>query len=91
MEPACSNIVVQRTVNDHTSYMIRVRTKFKMDGEISEHWLLASMRDFKTPTQYPNMGDYKGRTWLSPLAAYPSTGGTIISEGSHAPEHHAHV
>ena len=38
MEPACSNIAVQRTVNDHTSYMIRVRTKFKMGGEISEHW-----------------------------------------------------
>ena len=38
MEPACSNIVVQRIVNDHTSYMIRVRTKFKMDEEISEHW-----------------------------------------------------
>ena len=38
MEPACSNIAVQRIVNDHISYMIRVRTKFKMDGEISEHW-----------------------------------------------------
>ena len=38
MEPAYSNIVKQRIVNDHTSYMIRARTKFKMDGEISEHW-----------------------------------------------------
>ena len=38
LEPACSNIAVQRTVNDHISYMIRVRTKFKMDGEIFEHW-----------------------------------------------------
>ena len=38
MDPSCSNIAVQRTVNDHTSYIIRVRTKFKMDGEISEHW-----------------------------------------------------
>ena len=38
MELACSNIVMQRTVNDHTSYMIRVRAKFKMDGEISKHW-----------------------------------------------------
>ena len=35
--------------------------------------MLASARDFKTPTQYPNMGDYKGRTGLSPPAAYPST------------------
>jgi hypothetical protein len=38
VEPACSNIAVQRTVNDHTSYMTRVRTKFKMDGEIFGHW-----------------------------------------------------
>jgi hypothetical protein len=38
VEPACSNIAVQRTIDDHASYMIRVRAKFKMDGEISEHW-----------------------------------------------------
>jgi hypothetical protein len=24
-------------------------------------------------TLYPNVGDYKGQTGLSPLAAYPST------------------
>ena len=29
---------LQRTVNDHTCYLIRVRTKFKMDGEIFELW-----------------------------------------------------
>ena len=46
--------------------MTRVRTKIKMDGEISA-------RDFKTPTQYPDVGDYKGWTGLSPPAAYPST------------------
>ena len=38
VESACSNIAMQRTVNDHISYMTRVRTKFKMNGEISEHW-----------------------------------------------------
>jgi hypothetical protein len=38
MEPTCSNIVVQRIVDNHTSYMTRVRAKFKMDEEISEHW-----------------------------------------------------
>jgi hypothetical protein len=38
VEPACSNIAVQRTVNDHISYMTRVRTMIKMDGEIPEHW-----------------------------------------------------
>jgi hypothetical protein len=35
------------------------------------------------------MGDYEGRTGLSPPAAYPSKPwGTIIFEGSRAPEHH---
>jgi hypothetical protein len=38
VELAYSNIAVQRTVNDHISYMIRVKTKCEMDGEISEHW-----------------------------------------------------
>jgi hypothetical protein len=37
--------------------------------------LPASARDFQTPTEYPNVGDYKGRTGLSPPAAYPSTVG----------------
>ena len=38
MEQACSNIAMQRTVNGHTSYKTRVRTKCEMDGEISKHW-----------------------------------------------------
>ena len=38
MELACSNKAMQRTIKDHTSYMIRVGTKFKMNGKISEHW-----------------------------------------------------
>jgi hypothetical protein len=39
--------------------------------------LPASTRDFKTPTQYPNMGDYEGRTGLSPPATYPSNPGAL--------------
>ena len=35
------------------------------------------MGDFKTPTQYPDMGDYKGWTRLLSLAAYPSTVGYL--------------
>ena len=38
IELGCSNISMQRTVNDHTSYMTRIRTKCEMDGEIFEHW-----------------------------------------------------
>ena len=37
MEPTFSNIAVQRTIDDHTNYMVRARTKCRMDGEISEH------------------------------------------------------
>ena len=38
VKPTCSNIAMQRIVNDHTSYMPRIRTKCKIDGEIFEHW-----------------------------------------------------
>jgi hypothetical protein len=31
---------------------------------------------------YLNMGDYKGRTWLSPPATNPSTGEYDANEGS---------
>ena len=31
---------------------------------------------------YPDMGDYEGRTWLSPPAAYPSTVKNEENEGS---------
>ena len=37
-EPTCSNIAMQRTVNDNTSYMTKVRTKCEMDEEIPGHW-----------------------------------------------------
>ena len=50
MEPAWSNIAVQRTVNDHTSYMTRVRTKYKMARRSPSTGLPASARHFKTPT-----------------------------------------
>jgi hypothetical protein len=38
MEPACSNIVMQRTVDDHTTNMIRARTKHKIGREATEYW-----------------------------------------------------
>ena len=71
--------------------MIRVRTSVRWTGKSPSTGLPASVRDFKTPTQYPNVGDYKGWRGLSPPTAYPSTGGTIISEGSRVPKHHARV
>ena len=38
MEPACSNIAMQSTGNDHTNYMIRARTKCKIGREATEYW-----------------------------------------------------
>ena len=71
MEQTCSNIAVQRIVNDHTNYMVRARTKCKMDGEISGHWSTNKPGGlYELLHEYPNVGDYKGHIALSPPAAY---------------------
>ena len=38
MEPACSNIAVQRTIDNHTMNMVRARTKCKKGQEAIEYW-----------------------------------------------------
>ena len=40
---------------------------------------------------YQNVGDYKGRTWLSPPTAYPSTMGHEANKGSLSPTHHVYA
>ena len=37
MEQTWSNIAVKRTIDDHTRYMIRARTKFKIGWEATEY------------------------------------------------------
>ena len=69
MEQTCSNIAVQRIIDDHTNYMVRTRPKCEIGREATEYWSVTIW----TPTPYPNMGDYEGRIGLSPPAAYPST------------------
>ena len=59
MELACSNIVVQRTVNGHTSYMTKVRAKFEMDKEIPG-LDLPSYRDFMNSYTIPKHGGLQG-------------------------------
>jgi hypothetical protein len=44
-----------------------------------------------TPTQYPNMVDYKGRTGHHHLPSTPQSWNTVIFAGSRVPEHHACV
>ena len=60
MELACSNIAMQRTVNDHTSYMIRVTTKFKMDREISEHCSISKCERVENSYTIPERGGLQG-------------------------------
>jgi hypothetical protein len=74
VEQACSNIAIQRTVDDHTNYMVRARPKCKMDGEISEHWSASKAgRLYELLHKYLNIGDYKEWIGLSPPTAYPLT------------------
>jgi hypothetical protein len=40
---------------------------------------------------YLDMGDYKGRTGLSPPVVYPSTIGYEANEGSLKPRHHVYA
>jgi hypothetical protein len=92
VKPAWSNIVVQRTVNDHTSYMIRVRIKCKMDEEISEHWVYQQAREtLKLLHSTQTLGITRDGQSYHHLLPTPQSGGIVISEGFCAPEHHARV
>ena len=42
-------------------------------------------------TSNPNMGDYKGRTGLSPPAAYPSTVGNEANKGNFELRHRVYA
>ena len=54
---------------------LEIELSLRWTGRSLSTGLPASMRDFKTPTQYPDVEDYKGRTGLSPPTTYPSTMG----------------
>ena len=91
MELACSNIAMQRAIKDHTSYMTRVRTKCEIDGEIFVNWSASAWETLRLLHNTRKWGitrDGQGCHHLSPT---PQPWDTVISEGSHAPEHHARV
>jgi hypothetical protein len=83
---------MQRKLSDHTKYMVRARSKCKMDEEIFEHWS-GSKRErlYELLYEYSNMGDYKGWTVCHHLLPTPQSWSTVISEGSRIPEHYARV
>ena len=43
MEQACSNIAEQRTIDDHTNYMVRARPKCKIGWEATEYWSASNL------------------------------------------------
>jgi hypothetical protein len=51
---------MQRIVNDHTSYMTRVRAKFKMDREIFEHWSASKRERLSDSYKIPERGGLQG-------------------------------
>ena len=91
MEPTCSNIAVQRTVNDHTSYMSRIRTKCEMNGEISRNWSTSTWENLRLLHSTRRWGITRDRQGCHHLPPTPQPWGTIISEGSCVPEHRVHV
>jgi hypothetical protein len=91
VEPACSNIAVQRTANDHTSYMTRVRAKYEMDVEIPKLGLPGHRNFTNSNTNTRTWGITRDGQGCHHLPPTPQLWGTVIFEGSHAPKHHAHV
>jgi hypothetical protein len=91
VEQACSNIDVHRTVDNHTTNMVRARTKCEIDGEILGLGLLGH-RDFTNSyTNTQTWGITRDEQGCHHLPPTPQLWSTVIFEGSHAPEHHARV
>jgi hypothetical protein len=77
VEQASSKIAMQRIVNDHTIYMIRVRTNYEMDREIPGHWSASKTWIlYELLHEYPNVGGLQGTDRAVTTYPYPSIGGT---------------
>ena len=56
-------------------------TSYLLTSGTGEHLVYQALPTCSS-TLYPDVGDYKGRTGLSPPAAYPSTVGHEVNKGS---------
>ena len=63
---------------------------YLLTSGIDEHLVCQALSTYSS-TPYPNVGDYKGRTGLSPLVAYPSTVEFEANEGSLYSRHHVYA
>ena len=72
--------------NSGSEVLLRVDTlsedNFATTDSLQAPHLVCQVIPTYSTTPYPNVGDYKGRTGLSPPAAYPSTGGYEANEGN---------
>jgi hypothetical protein len=93
VEQACSNIAMQRTVDDHTNYMVRARPKCKMDREICGHWSASKPgRLMNSYMKIPEHGGLQGTNRVITICHLPlNHGAPLYIKGSRAPRHHAHV
>jgi hypothetical protein len=73
VKQAYPNIVIQRIVSDHTNTWLELDLSVRWTWRPLDNGLPASQRGiYELQYKYPNVGDCKRRTGLSPLAAYPS-------------------
>ena len=82
MEQACSNIAMQRIVDDHTKYMVRARPKYKMDRAVTTYRLplnRGAPSHSKVPV-YPSTTPVYKETTRIPLGLRPY-GSTSIGHG----------
>jgi hypothetical protein len=63
---------------------------FLLTSGTGDHLVCQAMRACSS-TLYPNVEDCRGRTGLSPPAAYPSTVEYEANEGSLYPRHHVYA
>ena len=92
MEPACSNIAVQRTSDDHTNYMVRARNECKIGWEATEYWSASNPCDNLDSYNLSECGGLQGMdraitTCRLPLNQRVGNAFTYFS----IPKHHACV
>ena len=75
-------MVLQSRIEDLYFYLLT--------SGIGSH-LVCQARPAYSSMSYSNLGDYEGRTGLSPPCAYPSTEGYEANKGSLQPRHHVYA
>ena len=87
-----STMVIQRSVNDHTSYIISFRAKCEVGQEAIEYWSASNlMLQFRLLHPSRTWGITRDEQGCHHLPPSPQPWDAIISKGSRAPKYHACV